>query len=136
MFREIEDELVVPPVRLQHSWQFCVADGASVSGDDCLGAELGDVGELQRRVETDPQDHQARFDLALALNARNKREEAAGELLEIIRQDRTWKEDGARKQLLQFFEAWGFTDPSSASGRRKLSCMLFRSCLPRGQHEH
>ncbi len=89
-------------------------------------ADLGDVGELQRKVQADPQDHQARFDLALALNARNKREDAAGELLEIIRQDRTWKEDGARKQLLQFFEAWGFTDPASASGRRKLSGLLFR----------
>ena len=89
-------------------------------------ADLGDIGELQRKVQTDPQDHEARFDLALALNAHNKREEAAGELLEIIRQDRNWREDGARKQLLQFFEAWGFTDPASASGRRKLSGLLFR----------
>ena len=89
-------------------------------------ADLGDVGELQRRVQADPADHEARFDLALALNARNKREEAAGELLEIIRQDRNWREDGARKQLLQFFEAWGFADPASASGRRKLSGLLFR----------
>ena len=89
-------------------------------------ADLGDVGELQRRVKADPQDHEARFDLALALNAHNKREDAAGELLEIIRQDRNWKEDGARKQLLQFFEAWGFADPASASGRRKLSGLLFR----------
>ena len=89
-------------------------------------ADLGDVADLARQVQADPQDHQARFDLALALNAHNKREEAAGELLEIIRQDRNWKEDGARKQLLQFFEAWGFTDPASVSGRRRLSGLLFR----------
>lgn len=89
-------------------------------------ADLGDAADLARKVQADPQDHESRFDLALALNARNKREDAAGELLEIIRQDRTWREDGARKQLLQFFEAWGFTDPASVSGRRRLSGLLFR----------
>ena len=89
-------------------------------------ADLGDLAELQRKVEADLADHQARFDLALALNASGRRDEAAGELLEIIRQDRNWNEDGARKQLLQFFEAWGFTDPASVSGRRKLSGLLFK----------
>ncbi len=89
-------------------------------------ADLGELPELQRQVDADPENHQARFDLALALNANNKREEAAGELLEIIKRDRTWNEDGARKQLLQFFEAWGFTDPASVNGRRKLSGLLFR----------
>lgn len=88
-------------------------------------ADLGDIHELQRQVEADAQNYQARFDLALALNARNQREEAANLLLEIVRRDRTWNEDGARKQLVQFFEAWGPTDPASISGRKRLSSVLF-----------
>jgi putative thioredoxin len=89
-------------------------------------ASLGDVGELQRRVDAEPGDHQARFDLAVALNARNKREEAVDALLEIVRRDRTWNEDGARKQLVQFFEAWGPMDPATIAGRKRLSSVLFR----------
>jgi len=88
-------------------------------------ASLGDVGELMRRVEADSRDHQARFDLAVALNARNKREEAVDALLEIVRRDRTWNEDGARKQLVQFFEAWGPMDPATVAGRKRLSSILF-----------
>lgn len=89
-------------------------------------AALGDLPDLQRRVQSNPDDHQARFDLALALNAKGRREEAADALLDIIRRDRGWNEDGARKQLLQFFEAWGFADPASSAGRRKLSGLLFK----------
>lgn len=88
-------------------------------------ASLGDTGELERKVAADPSDHQARFDLALALNARDKRAEAVDHLVAIIKADRGWNEDGARKQLLQFFEAWGPMDPNSQSGRRKLSTLLF-----------
>jgi putative thioredoxin len=86
---------------------------------------LGDIAELQRTVETHPLDHQARFDLAIALNARNRREEAANHLLEIIRRDRNWNDDGARKQLVQFFEAWGPMDEMTLAGRRRLSSILF-----------
>ena len=89
-------------------------------------AELGDVADLERRMAADPADHQARFDYALALNSRGKRQEAADALLDIIKADRSWNEDGARVQLLKFFEEWGFADPASASGRRKLSGLLFR----------
>ncbi|MFB9173318.1 thioredoxin [Roseibium salinum] len=88
-------------------------------------ASLGDLTELQERVEKDPLDHQARFDLALGLNGRGDKNGAVDQLIEIIRRDREWNEDGARKQLLQFFEAWGFKDPASAYGRRKLSSVLF-----------
>jgi putative thioredoxin len=88
-------------------------------------ASLGDAADLQRRVDADPADHQARFDLALALNARGRREEAAGHLLDIVRRDRSWNEDGARKQLVQLFEAWGPTDPATLAGRRRLSSILF-----------
>jgi len=88
-------------------------------------ASLGDLADLQRQVEGDPSNHQARFDLALGLNARGKRTEAVEQLLEIVRRDRTWNEDGARKQLVQFFEAWGPTDENTVAGRRKLSSILF-----------
>jgi putative thioredoxin len=86
---------------------------------------LGDLADLQRRVETDPTDHQARFDLAVGLNARGQREEAANHLLEIVRRDRNWNDDGARKQLVQFFEAWGPMDAMTLAGRRRLSSLLF-----------
>jgi putative thioredoxin len=87
--------------------------------------ELGDPAELERRLAADPKDHQARFDLAMIENAMGRREEAADNLLAIVRADRTWKDDGARAQLLQFFEAWGITDEATLSARRKLSSLLF-----------
>lgn len=88
-------------------------------------AKLGDTAELEARIAADPSDHQARFDLAVALAGANARVEAAEHLVEIVRRDRAWNDDGARKQLLQFFEAWGPKDPGSVSGRRKLSAVLF-----------
>jgi len=87
--------------------------------------DLGEIDELKTRINFDPNDLQAYFDLALALNAKNLREEAAHALLEIIRRDRSWNEDGARKQLVQFFEAWGPMDKAAVSARRKLSTLLY-----------
>jgi putative thioredoxin len=86
---------------------------------------LGPFAELEEKVLANPLDHQARFDLAIALNAKGKREEAAQQLLEIVKRDRKWNDDGARKQLVQFFEAWGFADPAAVEGRKKLSSLLF-----------
>ena len=86
---------------------------------------VGDLGEFERRIAADADDHQARFDLALGLNGQGRREEAAEQLLAVVRRDRTWTEDGARKQLVLFFEAWGPTDPATVAGRRKLSSILF-----------
>ncbi|MFV0280046.1 MAG: thioredoxin [Rhodoblastus sp.] len=86
---------------------------------------VGDVASLRRKVAEAPDDFQARFDLALALNGGNDREGAADLLLAIIKRDRNWNEDGARKQLLQFFEVWGPVDPATKAARRKLSAMLF-----------
>jgi len=86
---------------------------------------LGPLAELEEKVLANPLDHQARFDLAVALNAKGKRTEAADHLLEIVKRDRKWNEDGARKQLVQFFEAWGPTDPATVEGRKKLSSILF-----------
>jgi putative thioredoxin len=88
-------------------------------------ADLGEIDELKTRIGFDPNDLQAYFDLALALNARDHREEAANALLEIIRRDRNWNDDGARKQLVQFFEAWGPMDKATIAARRRLSAFLF-----------
>ncbi len=86
---------------------------------------VGPVGELEQKVAANPLDHQARFDLAVALNAAGRRQEAADHLIDIVKRDRKWNEDGARKQLVQFFEAWGPTDEATVAGRRKLSSVLF-----------
>jgi putative thioredoxin len=86
---------------------------------------LGPVGELEQKVAADPLDHQARFDLATAMNAAGKRQEATDQLLEIVKRDRKWNDDGARKQLVQFFEAWGGADEATIDGRKRLSTILF-----------
>jgi putative thioredoxin len=86
---------------------------------------LGPVTELEQKVAANPLDHQARFDLATALNAAGKRAEATHQLLEIVKRDRKWSEDGARKQLVQFFEAWGAADEATVEGRKRLSTILF-----------
>ncbi len=68
---------------------------------------VGPIADLEQKVAANPLDHQARFDLALALNAKGRRQEAVDNLLEIVKRDRKWNDDGARKQLVQLFEAWG-----------------------------
>jgi putative thioredoxin len=86
---------------------------------------LGPIAELEAKVAADPKDHQARYDLALALNAKGNRGDALGHLIEIVKRDRKWNDDGARKQLVQLFEAWGPTDEATLEGRKKLSSILF-----------
>ena len=86
---------------------------------------VGPISELEQKVAANPLDHQARFDLAVALNSKGRRQEAVDNLLEIVKRDRKWNDDGARKQLLQFFEAWGPTDEATVAGRRRLSSILF-----------
>ena len=86
---------------------------------------VGPIGELEQKVAANPLDHQARFDLATALNAMGKRGEATAQLLEIVKRDRKWNDDGARKLLVQLFEAWGGTDEATVEGRKRLSTILF-----------
>lgn len=88
-------------------------------------AELSDTASLEAAINADPDNHQARYELALALNAQGQRVEAAEALVAIFKRDRTWNEDGARKKLLEFFEAWGPKDPATNRGRRLLSAALF-----------
>jgi putative thioredoxin len=86
---------------------------------------LGPLAELEQKVAANPLDHQARFDLALALNSGGRRLEALEQLIAIVKRDRKWNDDGARKQLVQFFDAWGPTDEATIEGRRRLSSILF-----------
>jgi putative thioredoxin len=86
---------------------------------------LGPIAELEQKVAANPLDHQARFDLALALNGKARRLEALENLISIVKRDRKWNDDGARKQLVQFFEAWGPTDEATIEGRKRLSSILF-----------
>jgi putative thioredoxin len=88
-------------------------------------APRGEIEVLRAKLAADANDHQARFDLALALDAGGDREAALDELLEIVRRDRKWNEDGARKHIVTLFEAMGPTDPRTLAARRKLSALLF-----------
>jgi putative thioredoxin len=114
----------VPPKIASH------AEIASVRSALELAAEgreaRAKLAEFEHRLAADPDDHAARIDLAVALNANDDRGAAVDALLEAIRRDRAWNEEAARRQLLKFFEAWGFDDPATLAGRRKLSSLLFR----------
>ena len=88
-------------------------------------ANAGPVAELQAQVEANPDDHQARYDLATALQAHRDTEGAVTQLLELFRRDREWNEGAAKAQLLTIFDALDPKDPVVLAGRRKLSSMIF-----------
>jgi putative thioredoxin len=120
--------------RARSTLQLVRPDGAGDEAIRAVEAELklrdnpaprGELEVLQARLAADANDHQARFDLALALDGAGNREAALAELLELVRRDRKWNEEAARKQLLTMFEAMGPTDPRTAEARRKLSGLLF-----------
>ncbi len=109
-----------------------IADHAEVTGARSAlalaregRAARAQLESLQARLAADPADHQARYDLATALNASGQREEAADALLDILRRNRTWNDGAARLQLLKFFEAWGSDEPVTGAARRRLSAILF-----------
>src|SRR6185437_8765222 len=99
--------------------------GACRAGSCGAGKSVGPLSELEQKIAANPLDHQARFDLAVALNAKGQREDAVKHLIEIVKRDRKWNDDGARKQLVQFFEAWGPTDAATLDGGKRLSSVLF-----------
>jgi putative thioredoxin len=121
--------------RARKTLQLVRPDGASDEAVRAVEAELAlreqaekvtaGTKALAARLAADPNDHQARFDLALALDGAGKREEAIEQLLEIIRRDRKWNDDAARKHLVTLFEAMGPADPRTKAARRKLSSILF-----------
>jgi putative thioredoxin len=87
--------------------------------------KLGDPSLLEAELVANPDNHEARMKLAKILNVQGRRDECADQLLLIMRKDRTFDDDGARRQLLEFFEAWGPKEPATVSARRKLSAVLF-----------
>ena len=120
--------------RARTTLQLVRPDGAADEAIRAVEAELklkenpaprGEIEVLKARLAANQADHQARFDLALALDAGGDRDGAIAELLEIVRRDRKWNDDGARKHLVTLFEAMGFADPRTVEARRKLSALLF-----------
>ncbi|HEY7747695.1 MAG TPA: thioredoxin [Aestuariivirgaceae bacterium] len=113
---------LVPPSKASHP------DVASVRAQLDLAGKAIDpaaIKKLASAVERDPADFQSRYDFAVALNSAGRREEALDQLLAIIGKQRNWNDDAARKQLVQFFDAWGPKDALTLAGRRKLSSLLF-----------
>jgi putative thioredoxin len=120
--------------RAKNTLQLVRPDGAADEAIRAVEAELklreqvadtGDLDEFKRKLAADPNDHQARYDLALALDAKGDRESAMNELLDIVKRDRKWNDDAARKHLVTLFEALGPADPLTLAARRKLSSILF-----------
>jgi putative thioredoxin len=98
----------------------------SVRAALALAAEApADTADVEARLARDPDDHEARFELARALAGAHRLEEAAGELLTIIQKDRAWNDEAARKQLLTVFEAAGPMSEIARNGRKRLSAILF-----------
>ena len=87
--------------------------------------KLGDPRALEKALSADPDNHEARVKLAKILNVEGDREAATDHLIAIMKKDRAWDDDGARRQLLQFLDVWGFKDPASVAARRKMSAILF-----------
>jgi putative thioredoxin len=87
--------------------------------------DLGDPARLQARLQQDPDDHEARYKLATVLFLRGQAEQAMEHLVQIVRRDRGWNDDQARKQLVKFFDALGPKNPATLKGRRMLSTVLF-----------
>jgi putative thioredoxin len=113
---------LVPPAKAESA---AVASARAALELARKAGDAGDVESLRAKVAENPGDPQARFDLALALNAKGDRQSALDELLMLVAKNRAWNDDAARKQLIQFFDAWGPADPVTAAGRQKLSSLLF-----------
>jgi putative thioredoxin len=118
-----EQILAQLPVKLQNHAAIAAARAALELSHQV--AKAGSAADLRRKLAENPKDHQARFDLALAYFANNEREAAVEELLELIRLDRKWNDEAARKQLITFFDAFGQADPLTIEARRRLSSILF-----------
>ena len=88
-------------------------------------AGVGEVGELRARLARDPDDHQARYDLAMALVAKNDHQGAIDTLIELFRRDREWNEGAARTQLFKLFDSLGPKSEAAQKGRRRLSSLIF-----------
>ena len=121
---QAQDALAQVPAKIAEHAEITGARSALLLAEEGAAAR-GKLTEFERRLAADPADHAARYELATALNAMDRRTDAAEALLAIIRAERGWNEDAARLQLLKLFEAWGVADPDTMAARRKLSALLF-----------
>jgi putative thioredoxin len=121
---QAQDALAQVPAKITQHAEIAGARAALALAEEGRRA-AGQLGAFQKRLAADPNDHEARYEMATALNAAGQRLEAAEALLDIFKRDRTWRDDAARQQLLKFFESWGFDDPATMAARRKLSALLF-----------
>jgi putative thioredoxin len=112
------------PKDIEHNAEIAAARSSLELAEQAQKA-MGSAGKLRTRIEQNPDDHEARFDLATALFGGGQREEGIDELLNLFKRDREWNEQAARKQLVKFFEAMGPTDPLTLSARRRLSSLMF-----------
>jgi putative thioredoxin len=122
-FQQAERTLALVPPAKQTAASYLAARAALE-----LAKKAGpkpDIKGLDQAVTANPRDWESRYKLAIALNAKGQRQQAMDHLFEIVRKDRAWNEDAARKQLVEFFEAWGSKDPLTQAGRQRLSSLLF-----------
>ena len=119
--REVLDQA---PPELAKDSEMAAARTALTLAEEAAAAS-GHLSELEAKVAADADDHQARFDLALAQVGAGQREAAVDNLLAMVRRDRTWNDAAARKQLVKLFEAFGPADPLTIDARRRLSSILF-----------
>lgn len=121
---QAQDALAQVPEKIAEHAEIAGARSAlSLAAEGRIAREK--LGQFEARLAADPADHEARYELATALNAMDQREQAADALLAIVKADRGWNEGAARLQLLKFFEAWGMDDAVTMAARRRLSAMLF-----------
>ena len=113
----------VPAAQANHA-EIAAARSALEWAEQAQKAMAG-AGKLKSRVEQNPDDHEARFELATALFGSGEREAAIDELLTLFKRDRKWNDEAARKQLVKLFEVMGPTDPLTLSARRRLSSLMF-----------
>ena len=123
--KRAEQTIALVPAAKQNAGAIASAKSALELARKGASGGKADVKGLTAAVDKDPANYQARLDLALALNSKGDKEGAMEQLLEVIRRDRTWNEEAARKQLVEFFNAWGPTHPLSVKGRQRLSALLF-----------
>ncbi|MCF4167491.1 co-chaperone YbbN [Zavarzinia compransoris] len=121
---DADEFLAAVPEEKENDAEVAGARAALALAREAAGAD-GDLAPLQAAVEADPADHQARFDLAVGLHAAGRIDAAVDQLLEIVKRDRKWNDEAARKQLVKLFDALGFDDPIAMDGRRRLSSILF-----------
>lgn len=120
---DAKNMIVTAPEPIAKSPFFCAAKTALDLAEQSINA--GEVSVLEQKMLQNPADLQIKYDYAEACFAKGLKDKAVDALIDIIRFNRTWEDDKAKTLLLKYFEGWGFADPASVVGRKKLSSVLF-----------